>query len=328
MPFTIELEKDLSLRHLVLAVVIVRKLPVNVPSGLPDLVISMMFQTLLPDSLRRATANLKWAFLLTGVNLSLTLLALLPVVLWLDTVNGRSLFGERLLKPTLDIEWLVVALRIGKSAFPIRLAVASGLVWLVGALVATLLAGGIIASFVPQEVPRAFWADCRRYFLPLLVAGMATLALQALAGLVLVVGGTWLYASVTEGQTTPWRSDLMQWLWLGSGLLIFWSIRLVMDYVRLALVVHGPRRSWSGQIKAGLGLLVRYPVAAIGFYALTTGLWLVVVGGLTWLASSVAPLTWTTTAFLCLLGQLLVCLRYWVNLVFIAGGCRLLETMP
>lgn len=287
-----------------------------------------MFRSLFMDSLRRATSGAKWALLLTAVNLALTLAALSPVALWLQTVNGASLFGERLLKDSLDVEWLLAALRIGKSAFPLRLLVASGSALLMGWLIAAFLAGGIIASFVPQEAPRNFWADCRRYFLPLLVAGAATFLLQAVAGLVLAIGWATLYGELTRDEITPFRAERLQWAGAALFLLTFWSLRLVADYVKLALVVHGPRRSLSGRLRAGLGVLARYPVAAVGFYTWTTGLWLLAVGGLLWLTAHVSPITWTASVLLLLLSQLLVFVRHWVGLVFIAGGCRLLESMP
>ncbi|MCS7081237.1 MAG: hypothetical protein NZ585_14465 [Chloracidobacterium sp.] len=287
-----------------------------------------MLRSLLIDSLRRATASAKWALLLTAVNLTLTLVALLPVVLWLNTVNGASLFGERLLRASLDIEWLLAALRIGKSAFPLRLLVTTGLALLLGWLIAAFLAGGVIASFVPQETPRTFQADCRRYFLPLLVAGAATLLLQAGAGFLLAVVWVALYGELTRDQTTPFRAELMQWVGAAAFLLVMWSIRLIADYIKLALVVHGPRRSLLGQLRAGFGVLARHPVASVGFYVWTTWLWLIAVGGLVWLIGQVSPLTWVSSALLFLLSQAVVFVRHWVGLVFVAGGCRLLEAMP
>ncbi len=288
----------------------------------------LMLPALLFDSLRRATAGAKWALLLTLVNLGLSVLALLPVVMWIRSVNGASLFAERLLKDTLDIEWLLVAFRIGKSAFPIRLAITSGLALLTGYLVATFLSGGIIATFAPREAPRAFWADCRRYVLPLLAAGLVTGLLLVLAsgGLVLAWGP--LYSLVTENQTTLWRADLMQWAGLGTGLMVFWSIHLVMDYLKLALVVHAPQRSWMGRLRAWWGLFVHRPGTTIGLYLATTVLWLLVIGSLLWLLGQVTPITWFSSALLFLLSQTLVFARHWVRLVFIAGGCRLLETVP
>ncbi len=287
-----------------------------------------MLPALLSDSLRRATAGAKWALLLTMINLGLSVLALLPVILWLKAVNSASLFAERLLKDTLDIEWLFVALRIGKSAFPIRLAITSGLALFIGYLIATFLSGGIIATFAPREAPRAFWADCRRYVLPLLAAGLLTGLLLVIAGGGLVLAWGPLYSLVTENQTTPWRADLMQWLGLGTGLVVFWSIHLVMDYLKLALVVHAPQRSWKGRLRAWWGLFVHRPGTTIGLYFSTTLLWLLVVGSLLWVMRQVTPITWFSSALLFLLSQMLVFARHWVRLVFIAGGCRLLETMP
>ncbi len=287
-----------------------------------------MLPALLSDSLRRATAGAKWALLLTMINLGLSVLALLPVILWLRAVNSASLFAERLLKDTLDIEWLFVALRIGKSAFPIRLAITSGLALFIGYLIATFLSGGIIATFAPREAPRAFWADCRRYVLPLLAAGLLTGLLLVIAGGGLVLAWGPLYSLVTENQTTPWRADLMQWVGLGTGLVVFWSIHLVMDYLKLALVVHAPQRSWKGRLRAWWGLFVRRPGPTIGLYLATTALWLLVIGSLLWLMGQVTPITWFSSALLFLLSQMLVFARHWVRLVFIAGGCRLLETMP
>lgn len=287
-----------------------------------------MLLSLVTDSLRRATAAAKWALLLTVVNLALSLLALLPVALWLQSVNGASLFGERLLKGALDIEWLLAALRLGKSAFPIRLLATSGLAMLVGALVATFLAGGIIASFVPQEAPRAFWADCRRYFPALLVAGLATLLLQAVASLALALAWATLHAELTRDQTTPARAELIQWAGAATWLLALWGLGLAADYIKLALVVHGPRRPLLGRLRAGLGVLAHCPVAAVGFYIWTTALWLLAVGGLIWLTSRVSPLTWPSAALLFLLSQAMIFARHWVKLAFIAGGCRLLEATP
>ncbi len=287
-----------------------------------------MLPSLLSDSLRRATAGAKWALLLTLVNLGLSVLALLPVILWLNAVNSASLFAERLLKDTLDIEWLLVALRIGKSAFPIRLAITSGLALFIGYLIATFLSGGIIATFAPREAPRAFWADCRRYVLPLLAAGLLTWVLLVVGGGALVLTWGTLHGILTENQTTPWRADLMQWLGLGTGLVVFWSIHLVMDYLKLALVVHAPQRSWKGRLRAWWGLFVHRPGTTIGLYLATTVLWLLVIGSLLWLMGQVTPITWFSSALLFLLSQMLVFARHWVRLVFIAGGCRLLETVP
>ncbi len=287
-----------------------------------------MLPALLLDSLRRATAGAKWALLLTLVNLGLSVLALLPVIMWIRSVNGASLFAGRLLKDTLDIEWLFVALRIGKSTFPIRLAITSGLALLTGYLIATFLSGGIIATFAPREAPRAFWADCRRYVLPLLAAGLLTWVLLVVVGGALVLTWGTLHGILTENQTTPWRTDLMQWLGLGTGLVVFWSIHLVMDYLKLALVVHAPQRSWKGRLRAWWGLFVRRPGPTIGLYLATTVLWLLVVGCLLWLMGQVTPITWFSSALLVLLSQTLVFARHWVRLVFIAGGCRLLETVP
>ncbi len=287
-----------------------------------------MLFPLLRDSLRRATGSVKWAFLLTAVNLILTLLALLPVVLWLQSVNGASLFGERLLKDALDIEWLLAALRLGKSTFLLRLLVAVGLAVLVGWLLTTFFAGGIIAAFVAQETPRNFWADCRQYVLPLLVAGAATLALQVAAGLVFAVAWGTLYGELTRDQTTPARAERLQWAGGSLCLLVLWSIRLVADYLRLALVVHRPRRSLRGQLRAGLGVLIHYPLTAVSFYIWTTVLWGIAAGGFVWLVGQVSPVTWFASGTLCLLSQLLVLARHWVGLVFIAGGCRLLEAVP
>jgi len=47
-----------------------------------------------------------------------------------------------------------------------------------------------------------------------------------------------------------------------------------------------------------------------------------------WLMHHVTPVTWFSSALLVLLSQALVFARHWVRLVFIAGGCRLLETVP
>ncbi|OYT72172.1 MAG: hypothetical protein CFK52_05825 [Chloracidobacterium sp. CP2_5A] len=286
-----------------------------------------MFRSLFTDSLRRATANARWALVLTVINLALSLLALLPVALWLHDVNGSSLFGERLLKGSLDIEWLLAALRIGKSAFPIRLLIACGLATLIGWLVAVFLSGGIIASFVAQEAPRAFWTDCRRHFLPLLAAGLAIFLLQIVAGLALALGWATLYAELTRDQTTPFRAELMQWLGAATSLVAFWALGLAADYLKLALVAHR-RRPLSGRLRAGLGLLRRYPVTAVGFYIWTTVLWLAAVGGLIWLTGQASPPTWTSAALLFALSQALVFARHWIRLVFIAGGCRLLEAAP
>jgi hypothetical protein len=288
----------------------------------------MMLPALLSDSLRRATSGAKWALLLTLVNLGLSVLALLPVILWLNAVNSASLFAERLLKDTLDIEWLLVALRIGKSAFPIRLAITSGLALLIGYLVATFLSGGIIATFAPREAPRAFWADCRRYVLPLLAAGLLTWVLLVVAGGALVLTWGTLHGILTANQTTPWRSELMQWIGVGAALVVFWSVYLVMDYLKLALVVHAPQRSWKGRLRAWWGLFVHCPGTTIGLYLATTLLWLLVIGSLLWLMGQVTPVTWFSAALLVLLSQMLVFARHWVRLVFIAGGCRLLETVP
>jgi|GEM_PF-2037632 hypothetical protein len=288
----------------------------------------MRLPALFFDSLRQATAEAKWALLLTLVNLGLSVLALLPVIMWLKSVNGASLFAERLLKDALDIEWLLVALRIGKSAFPIRLAIASGLALLIGYLVTTFLSGGIIANFALPRAPRAFWADCRRYMLPLLAARLLTGLLLVTAGGVLVLAWSPLYSLVTENQTTPWRADLMQWIGLGIGLVVFWSVYLVMDYLKLALVVHARQQSWTSRLRAWWKLFIRRPGTTIGLYLLTTVLWLLVVGGLMWLMHHVTPVTWFSSALLVLLSQALVFARHWVRLVFIAGGCRLLETVP
>ncbi len=287
-----------------------------------------MLPSLLSDSLRRATAGAKWALLLTLVNLALSVLALLPVILWLNAVNSSSLFAERLLKDTLDIEWLLVALRIGQSAFPIRLAITSGLALFIGYLVATFLSGGIIATFAAREAPRAFWADCRRYVLLLLAAGLLTWVLLVVAGGALVLTWGTLHGILTENQTTPWRSELMQWIGVGAALVVFWSVYLVMDYLKLALVVHAPQRSWMGRLRAWWGLFVYRPGTAIGLYLATTVLWLLVIGSLLWLLGQVTPITWFSSALLFLLSQMLVFARHWVRLVFIAGGCRLLETVP
>ncbi len=287
-----------------------------------------MLPSLLSDSLRRATAGAKWALLLTLVNLGLSVLALLPVILWLNAVNSASLFAERLLKDTLDIEWLLVALRIGKSAFPIRLAITSGLALFIGYLVATFLSGGIIATFAPREAPRAFWADCRRHVLPLLAAGLLTWVLLVVAGGALVLTWGTLHGILTENQTTPWRSELMQWIGVGVALVVFWSVYLVMDYLKLALVVHAPQRSWMGRLRAWWGLFVHRPGTTIGLYLATTVLWLLVIGSLLWLMGQVTPITWFSSSLLFLLSQMLVFARHWVRLVFIAGGCRLLETVP
>ncbi|MGQ9896201.1 MAG: hypothetical protein ACUVR8_01370 [Acidobacteriota bacterium] len=286
-----------------------------------------MLHTILFDSLRRATVGAKWALLLTLVNLSLSVLALLPVLLWLETVNGASLFAERLLKDTLDLEWLLVALRIGKSAFPIRLAVTSGLALLVGYLVTTFLSGGIIATFVPHEGPRAFWADCYRYVWPLLAVGLITGLLLSLAGGVLALAWGTLYGFLTENQTTPWRAEFMPWIGLGVALVVSWSIYLVMDYLKLALVVHAPQRSWTGRFQAWWRLFICYPGTTLGLYLSTSVLWLLLVGGLLWLMSQIMPITWFSSALLMLLSQVVVFARHWVRLVFIAGGCRLLATL-
>lgn len=287
-----------------------------------------MLRQLFSNSVRRATAAAKWALLLTLVNLGLSVLALLPVIGWLKTVNGASLFAERLLKPGLDIEWLLVALRVGKSAFPIRLAITSGVALLVGYLVTTFLSGGIIASFVSREGPPAFWADCRRYVLPLLAAGLLTGLLLVIVGGVLVLTWGTLHGILTRDQTTPWRTDLMQWVGVSVGLVVLWSIHLVMDYLKLALVVHAPQRPWRGRIRAWWRLFTRHPVQTIGFYLATTGLWWLLVGSLLWLMNQVTPITWFSSAWLMLLSQVVVFARHWVRLVFIAGGCRLLETVP
>jgi hypothetical protein len=93
-------------------------------------------------------------------------------------------------------------------------------------------------------------------------------------------------------------------------------------------VVHAPQRSWKGRLRAWWGLFVHRPGTTIGLYLATTLLWLLVIGSLLWLMGQVTPVTWFSAALLFLLSQMLVFARHWVRLVFIAGGCRLLETVP
>lgn len=278
------------------------------------------------QSLHSATKHWRWAVAWAVINFSAATLMAIPVQRFVQRINHHSRLGERLLHSGLDFAWAAQVSHQEKALelFAPNFTLTFLAVTLLYLVLSIFLTGGMIGLFQKQregQKPVGFFVNCVRFFRPLLGAAAMSWFFYAAAflGVNFLV---YLNSKFAENATTQLPVNSLEVALLCLALLVFGFVQCFFDYVKVGLVLTNPSNV-TQQVVITFVLMMRYGWKILGLFSLTCGLWLLVSLFSIRVVLTISQQDTLTLLIGLVLQQVVMILRGWMRLVFLAGECDL-----